>query len=355
MSVIHNLSDVTDHLTGFDPSEGMTGGIGKGWLFWKLFDGLAAFNTNIRMITNASPTPAWLQGVAGTSTYFTEPAQSYTGGNGHEIRWYLITDPGLIQTTPNCIVYTFWLYSNIYYQVQSLVLKSMVSGGSLNEGQGDTSIHYGSSGSDSYVSMGYKCDTSTWLKTIYTDIPKVIWWKSDNAFGQVAINKNDNTCMGGWNIFTPDWTGYKDGVGAITYGEHCNIGFALNLGGAQMAIDNISEYYYYSSYAVYAPHDNIGLNVSSGSVIPSALLNWDSVDHLISAKLRINLVEHTKFAYITDEIDGMKFTNNLNTAIGVGGVISTFNDAYYLTQYRISDDRQSYASLVYLEDVSYAS
>lgn len=336
MAVSHNLSTITDNLSGFDPVAGETDGttIGNGWLLWKLFEGLTAFDSTYKKITNASPTPSFLQGAVG-SGFQTEPAKnSNATGN---IRFYKTDDPGLSQATPSCFIHD-WVDEGSYANLALIRFRHLVSGGTI---YAPTNTAYVQTGAGVLNSLYYNGWSTT--GTVMASIPKVIFWKSSNATAIMAINKSTGAVAGGALWFTPNISGYKHNVGAITQGLHSNVIFLINLNAGTHWIEggtNESEADQSALVSKLSP-------ICSAGWLPSSLFTFNSINNLIGGKLRMAVVNNSTYKYVSDEIEGVLLAHPTAAASAIGTILQ-FNTKYYLHWATISDGRANHRVLLEL-------
>ena len=342
MAISHNLSTVNDNLSGFDPVAGESDGttIGKSWLLWKLFEGLSAFDSNIVKITNASPTPTFLQSEAGT-TLQTEPAKN-RATVGDYLRFYMTNDPGLSQTPANAVVYEMKLTTgNSSYPICAFKLRHIIDGSAVYapSTDGDTFPLSGTSiGQNFYVPL-FATTTTT-----MSNIPKIFFWKSANANGIMGINKNDGTYQGGGLWYNPSISGYRHNIGAITEGINARLTIINNpYGNGTGYIEPFTQTYQALVSSLVSGLSPLG---SAGSM-PTNLFTFSSINNLIAGKLRFGMKHDSQIKLVTDEIEGIILANT--TAVNIGyGQIYSWNSKYYMQHSIISDGRESHRILLEL-------
>ena len=342
MAISHNLSVITDNLSGFDPVAGEVDGttIGKDYIMWQVVQGLLAFDTNLQIITGGAPTPTFLQGVAGTLTTVA-PAKSACTTTG-TIRLYDTTDPGLAQATPNAKVIEFARpISNGYYIVYWIHLKHMISGGTLHSPS--TTIYY-----NSYTNTEVGYQPYIWnagsgsTATVMAQIPKVIFWKNSQGTQLImAISKIDGAGRGYFFWHTGSGNGYKHNVGAINNsGLDCNVayGFTGYGSGFTEGLSATSGGQYNSIFT------NLSLQCSSGE-LPTNLFTFSAINNLIGGNLWLSSKNDTVFKIITDTaLEGILLANPTAANYGMG-VIHQFNTKWYLVGLYINDGRDNYRIL----------
>lgn len=342
MAISHNLSTVNDNLSGFNPvaaeSDGTT--IGKSWLLWKIFEGLSAFDTNIIKITNAAPTPAFLQSEAGTALQ-TEPAKNRATA-GDYLRFYMANDVGLSQTPANAIVYEMKLQiGNASYSICAFKLRHIIDGSVVYAPSADSDtfpLSGTSIGQNFYVPL---FATTT---TIMSNIPKIFFWKSANANAIMGINKVDGTYSGGGLWYNPSISGYRHNVGVITDGVNARLTIINNpYGGGAGYIEPFTQTY---QAVVSALASGLSPLCSAGSM-PTNLFTFSSINNLIAGKLRFGVKHDSQIKLITDEIEGIILANP--TAVNIGyGQIYSWNSKYYMQHSLISDGRETHRLLLEL-------
>lgn len=336
MAVAHNLTSITDNLSGFDPVNGITDGttIGNQWIMWKLFEGLSAFDTTIKKITNASPTPTFLQGSVG-SGFQTEPAQNANGTG--TLRFYKTNDAGLSQTPASAIICE-WNDGGSYASLFFNYFRYLIDGGALYSPSTTNTVQNGAVSQNSVYYNGW-----TTTGTVNANVPKVIFWKSSNANCLMAINKNTGAYQGCLIWFTPVISGYKHTVGAITQGLHSNFIVSVNVAGGTHYMEGIAQQSEGSSTVI----GNSLSPLCSAGILPSSVFTFSSVNNLIGGKLRFAVNNDSTFKIISEEIEGVLLVNPSAASAAVGQ-ISQFNSTYYLNCGNISDGRVTHKILLEL-------
>ena len=341
--IYHNLSTINDNLSGFDPVAGESDGttIGKSWLLWKLFEGLSAFDSNIIKITNASPTPTFLQGEAGTALQ-TEPAKN-RATNGDYLRFYMANDVGLSQTPASAIVYEMKLVNatNSAYSICAFKLRHIIDGSAVYAPSTDGDLF---SGTSAALTQNFYVPLFGTTTTTMSNIPKIFFWKSANANGIMGINKNDGTYQGGGIWYNPSISGYRHNVGVITDGVDARLTVINNLaGGGAGYIEAFTQTYQAVANALAS-----GLSpLCSAGSMPTNLFTFSAINNLIAGKLRFGMKHDSQIKLITDEIEGIILANPTAVSIGYGQIYS-WNSKYYMQHSIISDGRESHRILLEL-------
>lgn len=358
MAIIHNLLDPTNNLSGYDPVDGISDGttIGKSYIMWKMWAGMSTFNTNFKLITNSSPTPTFLQGA--TAGLVAEPAQSRSTASD-VIRFYDTTDPGLSQATPCAFIHEIAMYStsNYFYYGFYKKLYHLMSGGSVVD-SGITNANWCAGTQTSAEQHIYQLNGAYGTTTTMADIPKIVFWKSSNVFMMYGINKADNTQRGAMVLSSGamNYTAYRHAVGLCTMGLNFNASFGV--GGLSSSNPGL---YFYDAFSNTLAVNLVGSGLSSNitpvcsaGVMNTAIMNWDSADHLLSGKLRFGAFSDTAlhiFKALSDEIEGIKILNSGQAGIGTYGTIQIFEGKYYLNYGNISDGRVAQRMIFELQAV----
>lgn len=343
MAVIHNLATITDNLSGFDPVAGVSDGttVGMSWVLYKIYQALLAFDSNLRLITNASPTPSWLRTYAGT-TIQTEPAQN-RATTGDFVRLYWDNDLGLSASTPHCWVWEIRYNATITSRTKfsSNIFWVNSSTGQYNP----LTVNSVSTADQSTPELGFYYSAVGATNTTMSNFPKVIFWRSSNAIHLVAIGKTDNAYQGMLSVFIPSVaSAYRPTIGACTYAENIHFFLSQNNKGGMSFIEPFSQNYYESNSA---RSSNCYL-ISSCGYPPSGLFNFDSVNNLIGGKLRFAVRGNTTLILVTEEIEGVVVVNSSNAGLTSYGGISLFGGNYYLNGQSYSDGLNTFRTLYYL-------
>lgn len=343
MAILHNLSDISDNLSGFDPVAGITSGtvIGRGWLMWKLFTEMANFDANIKMITNSSPTPTFLQPYAGSSAFFTEPAKDRSVSN-ETIRFYMANDVGLSQSPQNAIIYEWKVHptSSTNYSICYVKIYHLVNGGTLYQPGGDTDIFGGASGE--IYSLYQRTNWST-TTTDFNLIHKVIYWKSSNANAIIAIDKITGAYRGFWMWFNPTFIGYRANIGVITEGLNHRAVISLNAANGNALLEAFTPLYSFVANSI----PTYLSTLTSAGRMPSQLLNFNSTNNLIANKIRFAVYTDSTLKSVSDEIEGVRVTNAGQVAVTSGSIVQ-YNTQYYIKLNGINDGRDTYIVLLQL-------
>ncbi len=341
MAIIHNLSNLSDNLSGFDPVEGIADGtnIGKEWLMWKIFTGMQAFDPHIKLITSSSPTPAFLQSEAGLIQ--SEPAQSASNIN-HNLRFYYDNDAGLSQSPQSALIYEmstqatstgYWIvfWMRIRFKVDGSTLFAPSASSVLWEGWTD----------NNWAGQVCMWQTSSATTNVMANIPKMIFWKSQNANMIMTISKIDGSCKGVLTWFTPTWTGYKHNVGAITQGVNLSSVVFMNGTGFAGYIEGFSESYDADNDAMI---NDVSFTNSAGR-LPTNLFTFGGVNNLVGGNLWVSVVNNTDFKVLTSSaIEGILLANT-TAANRNAGTIYVYNSKNYLHSGNCYDGRDYYKVL----------
>lgn len=325
MAILHNLSDPSNNLTGFDPVGGIAEGttIGNNYVVRKIVDNLLATNPNFKEITNADPTPVFLQ--AHPSTI---PAVPLVGRNvsNEYINLYRTDDAGLSQATPSCFIYQF-IMTNTSYKI-SMIFRAYhkTSGGSIsvvyspdifgiNSGSGDC-IYYNP-------------------LSLVSSYHKVAIWSSANALYLASINRSTGDLAGGILIHFPNYTGYNRLTGAITYGLDRNLlSWQNHNAGGTACLEMVSNLYNYNN-------NDIPTKISyicSIGLLPSNTFTLSGVQRFVTGKLRLAINEGD-FKLVSEEFEGVSLIHS--SLVGGPASIISANGGYYMVGPIIKDGRQS--------------
>jgi hypothetical protein len=341
MSVAHNLSSIASNLSGFDPAAEIEEGtpVGRSWLLWKIFEELATFDINIKKITNAAPTPAWLQGEVGANLQ-TEPSLD-RASNGDSIKFYMTNDPGLAKTPPSAIIYEWrMLMSLIYYGLFTVRVRHLISGGTAYGPGADGIIVSGQSTPIAEQAYEPPFPSTT---TAMVNIPKIIFWKSNNANLMMAIGKDDASYRGYLCWLNPSVTGYRHNIGAVTEGMDARSTIFMNANKGCTFIEPFSETYNGSLNSLVT-----GLSpLNSAGSMPTGLFTFSGRNNLMAGKLRFGILNNSALKLISAEIDGIILANP-TAANFLAGQIYQYNNNYYLHGNTINDGREDHKVLFLL-------
>lgn len=325
MAILHNLSNIADNLSCLDPVAAYSDGtsIGKSWLMWKLVDALTQFDSNVKVITNASPTPTFLQSEAGTALQ-TEPALNRSVA-GDFIRIYFADDIGLTQTPANAKIIEFKITdpsnNNVFTMRQRFKIDGQVT---YAPGADDAFIVSNSAAIDAsvlYIDTTFSARIST-----MNYIPKYMFWKSSNALAILTISKIDGISKGGILFLRPSWQGYKHNVGAITEGVDINAMCGINARNGHYYCEGFSQSFTESSTTI--PNTNSTPIILAGN-LPTQLFNFNSINNLIGSKFRWSLKNNTIFKIVSSEFEGLIVANS--SAVNLTrGTIYLYNNTYYM-------------------------
>lgn len=346
MAIVHNLSTITDNLSGFDPVSGEVDGttIGKSYIIWQIVQALIAFDTNFAIITSGSPTPTFLQAEAGTVT--SAPAKSATGTiNQAAIRLYKTNDPGLSQTPQSAMIYEFNTTSDITTSNNNLfafAIRFKISGGTTyapttigiltqNDNTGTGSAN------NCIVNLGFQGGSTTTM----AQIPKIIFIKTADSLLIMSINKGTGLAAGyGYLINPSTWTAYKHNVGASTEGLHLRMTAFINANGGANGIEGVVQLFT-GQLAIGVP---TGFSiVTSAGQLPTNQFTYSSNNYYMTNKLRVGLNDGTNFKSISNELEGVILLNA--SVAGSAGTIISLNSVYYLWGNSVNDGRDNYRIL----------
>lgn len=331
MAISHNLSIINDNLSCFDPVAQEADGIsfGKGWLLWKIFEGMSTFDSNIKKITNTSPTPSFLQSEAGTTLQI-EPAKNRTV-NGDFIRFYMTNDAGLSQTPSSATIYEMSIVNYNYPDrgMLSFKIKHKIDGQSVYAPSNElfnTADPYGNYANTFYgVTFSYYTSTKA-------EIPKIIMWKSANANVMSVIDKVNGGTRGGLIWYNPIITGYRNNIGIITNGLNTRL----------TILGNIKEGSCYIEPFTQNCESSIGSIVSglfplcSAGSLPTNLFTFNNINNLIAGKLKFSMKNNTQIKLITDEIEGIILANPTAVSLSYNQIYK-WNNKYYIVFGTIND------------------
>lgn len=327
MAITHNLSDITSIVSCYDPVSGISGTVGNSWLLWRVFTALQSFDSNIKIITNSSPTPTFLRSYP--STLISTPAQNRVDVSDY-VNFYMANDPGLSQTPQSAIVYKWKIEATSWGNVGALRAGYIQDGGSMYE---LTSLITNGNVDSPHLGAIYGNGVASGTTTNMTAVPLVLFWKSDNANLLMGIDRTSGAIRGMVAWFNPAIQGYRVGVGAITEGLNAraiafingNTGHSFIIGGA-----NVSGFSVTALVSGLSPLNSIGTT-------PSFLLG----SNLIAGKLRFGY-NGASVKLLSDEVDGIALANN--SVVGVLPSIQLYSK-YYLCGPNISDGRESHRVL----------
>lgn len=344
MSIVHNLSNITDNLSGYDMVSGESDGttIGKSYLIWQFVQGLIAFDSNFTIITSSSPTPSFLQAEVGTVT--SAPAKNAAGTmNQAAIRLYRADDPGLSQTPQSAIIYEINTTSDVggNNNLFALALRFKISGGTTYAPTtlGVLTANDNNVGSslNCIISLGFATSTTTTM----SNIPKLIFIKTSDSTLVMAIKKSDGSCMGYGYIINPSsLTSYKHNVGVCTEGLHLRSTIFINALGGASGIEGVTQTF--AGQLTAGTPSGITLLTSSGQ-LPANQFTYSGNNYYMSNKLRVGLNDGSLFKSISGEIEGVLLLNS--SVAGNAGSIISLNSVYYLFGTTLSDGRDTYKIL----------
>jgi hypothetical protein len=312
---------------------------------WKIFEGFTAQFTNFVKITNTSPTPTFLQGDVGVNLQ-TEPTKSRATAND-TIRFYDTNDPGLLLATPTAIIHE-WKQVQTGSATLNLIDWKLLfhkSGSALFNPFSTGSIFTPASGNlnqSVYVPASMSSTT-----TIMNNIPKVIFWKSSNAYFMVSISKTSGTYAGYAGIMTNSLAavGYKHNVGAVIHdGEDLQLSILLSGIGIQF-IEGV-EQAYNTNVTVQSQVTEI-TPISSIGRPPTSQFSFSSVLNVIGGNLRFGFLNTTVLKVVTDPIEGIFLCSSASVSQS-SGTIASYNSKYYLHLETISDGFIAHRKLLQL-------
>lgn len=340
MAITHNLSDPSNNLSGFDPVAGESDGttFGRTWLMWKIFDALRTFDTRVTLITASSPTPTFLQGEVGTIV--SEPAKSASSAN-QTISFYFNDDPGLTESTPTAIVYQWTTQADIASNVSlfSWILKFAKSG-SATYAPSATNI-YGQfdAATTAYsnvntVTLGFTSGSTT----VMANIPKIIFYKTNQLIGIFSIRKDTGVIAGGGYFVRPTWTGVLNTSGTPDEGLNISLAVWFFNNGGQVVFEGVNNLQLGTYVTANGNNDVIKL----GGLMPSSTFSISGVVYLISGVIRIAVSYPTLYKLVSDELEGVIYAH-ASALTADPGTISVYNSKYYLNLGSIGDSIHKHA------------
>ena len=341
MAILHNLSDVADNLSGFDPVDGISGTVGRSWILWKIMEGLLAFDSNIKKITNTSPTPTFLQGEVGSNLQ-TEPARSRST-TGDSIRFYHANDPGLLESPQHAIVYEFRVGATSGYGLNLFRVRFVKDGSAVYAPGSDSDILNTGNSTNIYHMYNFGIGSPTF--TDMSLIPKVIFWKSANVNAIMAVNKSTSLFAGGFIWANPAFAGYRNTVGAITDGvdHRCSVHF--NAASGSSFIEAFTQTYAGSPTTVVGGLSPICL----AGQLPTGLFSFNSVSNLIHSYLRIGIKNDASLKSVSDQLEGIVLANPTAANQSYASVYRyTADSTWYLHFGLINDGRETHKLLLEL-------
>ncbi|MEW6507173.1 MAG: hypothetical protein AB1432_05450 [Bacteroidota bacterium] len=336
MAITHNLASISNNLSGFDPVIDVIEGssIGRSWLLWKLFEGLSAFDPNIKKITDSAPTPTFLRSEVGSNLQV-EPVLNRAVLND-SIKFYMTNDPGLTKSPPSAIIYEL-LITHLGNGLCTVRVHHKIEGGTTYSPVGSNLIL------DATISLSernlclYSFTNTTQEKSA---IHKFIFWKSSNANLVMAIDKWNQAYKGYLAWHNPTFTGYRHNVGSITEGLDHRSTIFTNANNGFTFIEGIGRHFY-------ADLSTLGADLSplcSGGTMPTGLFTFGAANNLIAGKLRFAVKKDSEFKVISNEIEGILLANP-SAANYLAGQIYKYNTKFYLHGNNMSDGRVNYKVL----------
>ena len=329
MAITHNLLTASNNLSGYDPVDGESDGttIGRNYLLWQVFQGLKAFDSNVVMVSSSGDTPDWLASQSGS--IMTQPAKNASSTN-QTIKWFYLNDVGLSGSIPNAFVYEWGTTTDVgnNRNLISVAVRHITSGsspyvpftsGSIvnnDPGAGDTPDQ------DMYQ-VGFTTSTTTTMALI----PKVLFWKSNNATTVMGINKSDGTYEGYLTWYNPTYTGYRASIsGSFTQGENLNAVAFTNANTGNTWVEAFTQ-----QFGTNLSQQVNGMSlVTSAGTMPTIKFNMGTDLSLITGKIRIGLGgEGAHFKAISNEIEGLYYCN-VSAVSDLAGTIIFLNSKYYL-------------------------
>lgn len=342
--ITHNLSLITDNLSGFDPVAGQVDGtmIGKNYVMWKILIGLIAFDTQFNLITNTDPTPSWLQSSAGNIQ--SEPAIN-SATNSQTLRFYRLDDPGLSQAIPNCIIYEFISSSGnssnapIFY----IRMRYMASGGTIYAPSNDWNY-------ESYTTTDPSQQICTWgigtvsgsTATTLGAIPKIIFWKNNTGILIMSIKRTTGEYAGYIYLAYTGFSGYKHTEGAIVLGQTLQPRMGFNPRGVAIIFEGMTSTVS-GNYTALPP--DLASVAFPGGQLPSGLFTFNSVNNLIASSIIPSLVHNTLFKVsLTSSLEGIIVAHQSAVSAAVGSIYM-YNSKYYLHGHIITNGKYTYRIL----------
>lgn len=329
MAIVHNLATASNNLSGYDPVEGETDGttIGKTYIVWQIFQGFKAFDTNVVMVSSSGDTPSWLANESGS--IMSEPEKNASTTNQH-IKWFYKNDPGLSGSIPNAWVYQWGTTTDVTLNrnLISVAVRHITSGSSPYVPFSSGSIVVNDPGNvDAPEQDMYQVGFNTSTTTTMALIPKVLFWKSNNATTLMGINKSDGTYEGYLTWYHPEYTGYRASVsGSFTQGTDFNAVAFTNAYTGNTWVEAFTQ-----QFGTLLSQQVNGMSlVTSAGTMPTIKFNMGTDLSLITGKIRIGLGgEGAHFKAISDEIEGLYYCN-VSAVSDLAGTIIFLNSKYYL-------------------------
>jgi len=335
MAVFTNLTTASDNLSGFDPVDGISDGtaVGKTYVMWKLFDALRTFDDRITLITSESATTlAWM--TASSANIQSEPVITRATIND-KIRFYMSNDTGLSASLPSAVVYEWWIYnSTSYYGNFGVSIGHIISGSTyvLDLDRLIANID------NTLINNAFYWLINTATTTVMNNIPKAVFWKSSNATALIAISKADNTFRGGYVFGYPDVvSGYRETTGSLVEGENVQANVSFNFAGGCTFVNHFGATKEGSLTILSSTISILG----SVGYLPTQMLVYSSSNHMMFGKFRFSCVELSGIPEIevTEELEGLYFTNSTNATLPSFGGIAQYGTNYYISMGNNSDGR----------------
>ncbi len=336
MAITHNLISTANNLSGFDPVADVPDGsaVGRSWLLWKLLEGLAAFDNNIKKITDSSPTPVFLRSGVGSNLQ-TEPSYNRNVA-GDSIKFYMANDPGLTKSPQSAVIYEMKIVIT-NYGLCTIKVHHKIDGSTTYSPIADNVIVSGSSADPTQNLVYLPFSSTTTNKEL---IPKLIFWKSSNANLIMSIDKSDQSYKGYVVWYNPIFSGYRNNVGAITEGLTHRATVFTNANNGFTFIEGMTPHYYGNL-------SSLGSDLSplnSGGSMPEGLFTFNSANNLIAGRLRFGIRKNSELKTVSNEIEGILLAN-ATAAPYLAGQINKYNTKYYLHGNLMSDGRANHKVL----------
>lgn len=351
MSYSHNMLTPSDIFSGFDPVAGEVDGttIGITYVVRQIFGGLTAFDSNIQEITASNTAcPTWLKSVSGNllgNTSKTNVSQT------DFLRFFRLNDPGLTASVPNCITYKMkninspsnnrnHLYYLAEFAVSGVGIKSSASANADNSNNSFWRLTTQTNILQSLYHIPFGTTTTT-----MSNIPSVIFWKSNNSLWMSSVKKTDGTNVGGGCIsLHPQFSGYTltgSVSGEIKNGTNANIVALLALTTGCVMFDGFTTYIDESS----VKPSTVSI-LSSVQKLPSVALSLSGNLRLISSKLAIaGQPDNNVLTAVSQEIDNVYLINAL---IYNNGTIVLYDSKYWLVVGYVHDGNRPYGVILQL-------
>jgi hypothetical protein len=352
MAVTHNLSSVANNLSGYDPTVGLAAGttVGRSYILRKYFEAIMAFDSNIVEITNAAPTPAWLQAEAG-NILSTVAVNRNTSGDF--IHFYMANDPGLLQTPQRVFIYRIinqnssgfihGMGAHIFFKESGGSIVSTMLSFATTIGNAAAGAAAATIGASSGVIGNWSTTAGT--TTTFSIIPILLLVKTSDMLIMLSIDKTAGGYLSGLILVNPNsWTyGYTNIGGVIDPGINFHLACAYI---PQNAMGYYESYtpVQFASQGSNGIHANTDILTSIG-ILPANTYTIGSAGKILFGKARFGLA-HTNFKALTNELEAVSV---VNIGLATTGVITNYGGKHFLAFAHLNDGRQQAKYLVQLD------